>query len=277
MKRRLTTLTHVQHDREADSKPLSLSLIRRLFTYTRPHARTRNLLLVAVAVRAMQLPALAWVIGAVIGGPVSKLDRRGILLGALGYAVLSVVTQLTLRYRSSLALELGEYTVRDLRKEMFRHIQSMPMSFFHRARLGKLISRFTSDSEAVRNGIQNVLFISLVNLGQMIGAAVFMMFYDAYLFAVLAALSPLLWVINRTFSRRLSKAYRAMQESFSRITSTLAESVGGIRVTQGFVREEVNSGLFQELVQDHSRFNMDAARAAGVFLPLLEFKTQLFI
>ncbi|MBM4149168.1 MAG: ABC transporter ATP-binding protein, partial [Lentisphaerae bacterium] len=45
----------------------------------------------------------------------------------------------------------------------------------------------------------------------------------------------------------------------------------------GFVREEVNSGLFQELVQDHSRFNMDAARAAGVFLPLLEFKTQLFI
>jgi len=53
--------------------------------------------------------------------------------------------------------------------------------------------------------------------------------------------------------------------------------VNGIRVTQGFVREQTNAGLFHELIKDHFRYNLDVARAAGIFIPLLEFKTQLFV
>lgn len=68
---------------------------------------------------------------------------------------------------------------------------------------------------------------------------------------------------------------RAVQESFSRVTATLAESVNGIRVTQGFVRHETNAELFSELVADHSRYNMAVTRDQGVFLPLLDLNSQL--
>ena len=68
-----------------------------------------------------------------------------------------------------------------------------------------------------------------------------------------------------------------MHESFRRVTSTLAESVTGVRVTQGFVREDINGGLFRQLIDQHSRNNMEVVRHSAVFLPLLEFNGQLFI
>ena len=68
-----------------------------------------------------------------------------------------------------------------------------------------------------------------------------------------------------------------MQETWSRLTSTLAESVGGIRVTQAFVRQEINSGFFRKLVNLHGENNVGVARASAVFIPLLQMKSQLFL
>jgi ATP-binding cassette subfamily B protein len=275
---KVKTLTHVQREkREGEGRPLSLGLIQRLFEYTRPYNRKRNLLFLIVVIRVIQLPALAWAIGAVLGGPVARLDTRGILLGAMGYGILAAVTNLMFRYRSRLAMELGESVLFDLRSRMFRHIQKQPMSFFHKNRVGRLISRFTSDAEAVRVGVQDVLFATMVQGGQMIIAGGLMCWYDPVLFLVVLGLVPVLWVMNRYFRRRMSEAYRSVQESFSRVTATMVESVSGIRVTQGFVRQKLNADMFQDLVVDHSRYNMDAARAAGVYLPLLEFNSQVFI
>jgi ATP-binding cassette subfamily B protein len=83
--------------------------------------------------------------------------------------------------------------------------------------------------------------------------------------------------LNHVFRRRLSRAYRDVQESFSRVTATLAESVGGVRVTQGFARQEVNAGLFRDLANEHAGYNLAAARTAGVLLPALELNSQVFI
>src|SRR6185369_1285744 len=77
--------------------------------------------------------------------------------------------------------------------------------------------------------------------------------------------------------KKLSAAYRAQQESFSRVTATLAESVMGIKEIQGFVRQDINGGLFRQLLHDHSKYNMASQRHSAVFLPLLEFNSQLFL
>ena len=68
-----------------------------------------------------------------------------------------------------------------------------------------------------------------------------------------------------------------MQESWSRVTSTLAESVSGIRVTQAFVRQEVNAGFFRKLIDVHGENNVGVAQASAVFVPLLQLKSQLFL
>ncbi len=265
-------------DREPDARPLDFSLIRRLLTYTRPYATKRNWLLVSVVIRAIQLPCVAWVIGAVINGPIAHgAPLENVLAGALGLFVLALFTQVNFHFRQRLALELGEAVVHDLQQQIFSHVQQMPMSFFNRTKIGRIISRVTSDCEAMRIGVQDVLFVTLVGVGQMIVSAAFMLYYDVVMFGVVLAMTPVMWGLNRYFRKRLSRAYRDIQESFSRVTSTLAESVNGIRVTKGFVREELNGLLFGDLVRDHARYNMRAARRAGIFLPLLEFNSQFFI
>ena len=90
-------------------------------------------------------------------------------------------------------------------------------------------------------------------------------------------MAPILWTVNNHFRMRFSRLTRASQESFSRVTATLAESVNGIRVTQGFVRQETNSGLFRSLLADHSRYNIDLARASAILAPLLDLNSQFFV
>lgn len=277
---RTLSITHLRRDpdEEAQFRPLDLQLIRRLLAYMRPYAAKRNWLLLLVVTRAIQLPCIAWATGAVINGPIAQHQGEPMVLaGALGFFLLAAFTNFTFHFRQRLALEIGEAVVHDLHNELFSHLQRMPMSFFNKTKIGRIISRMTSDCEALRVGVQDVLFVSLVGLGQMIVSAAFMLYYDVVLCSVVLAMTPGLWLLNRYFRKRLSKAYRDVQESFSRVTATLAESVNGVRVTQGFVRQEVNAGLFDDLLDTHSQYCMSATRSAGVFLPLLEFNSQFFI
>ena len=151
------------------------------------------------------------------------------------------------------------------------------MSWFHRAKVGRVISRMTSDIEDVRVGVQEVLFVSLVQFGQMLVAAAAMIWYDALLFLIVLGLAPVFWLINRQFHRRLSHTLRAMRESFSRVMATLAESVVGVRVVQGFARQDENARIFRDLTTDHSRYNTAFLRTHGLFIPLLELNSQLFL
>src|SRR5207248_6158991 len=144
------------------------------------------------------------------------------LAGALGLLALALFTQVNFHFRQRLALELGEAVVHDLQQQIFTHLQSMPMSFFNRTKIGRIISRVTSDCEAMRIGVQDVLFVTLVGLGQMIVSAAFMLYYDRIMFAVVAAMTPVMWGLNRYFRRRLSRTYRDVQESFRRITLAVA-------------------------------------------------------
>jgi len=256
-------------------KPLDAKIIRRLFEYTRPYKRLRNWLTLIVIVRSIQLPLLAWAIGAVINGPISNGNARNTLLGCTGFLLLTVFTQITFSIRMWMGQMIGENVIHDLRLQIFRHLLTMPMSFYNRVPRGRLINRMTTDVESVRTGVQEVFFVSCVQGGQTLISAILMLWIDYRLFLVVVSMAPFVWWLSRRFRERMSEVSRAMSESFSRITTSLAESVNGIRVTQGFARQSVNAELFNQLNADHSRYSIYAARTSAFFLPLLELSSQL--
>jgi len=261
----------------ANQRPLDLSIIRRLLRYTKPHAALRNGLFFLVILRSLQLPVVTWATARVISGPIAHHDPRGIAEGVVGLLALVAFTEFCFVYRSRFALELGEAVVHDLRNEIYAHLLRMPMAFFKRTQVGRLLGRITSDVDAVRIGVQDVAFVSTVQLGNLLVAAALMLYYDAKLFLVVLAMAPILWTLVRYFRLGLSRAYRAQHESFSRVTAQLAESVTGIREIQGFVRQGLNGELFAQLIRDHSRYNYGAAKQSAVFQPLLELNGQLFL
>jgi ATP-binding cassette, subfamily B, bacterial len=264
-------------DREADRIPLRLDLIRRVFQYTHPYASRRNWLYILTALRGLQLPCLAWMIGATINGPIARHDLKGIYLCTISFVLLAIFTAITFHFRQRFALELGEAVVRDMRSDLFRKLTAQPLSFFQKTKFGRIISRMTSDIDSIRVGVQDVAFVSVVQGLQMAGAGVLMAWYNVKLFILLLWLFPVVWVVNRRYHQAMSYRLRQVQETWSRLTSTLAESVGGVRVTQAFVRQEINAGFFRKLVGVHSENNLGVARASAVFIPLLQMKSQLFL
>jgi ATP-binding cassette subfamily B protein len=276
----LNALTHVtrEEERDVELRPLQFfGIMRRIFGYAAPHRRIVIILCMLTAVRSVQLPMLAHLLSATINGAIAHGDFHGVIIGAAAFAGLAAFTQFTFGYRVFFALEIGELVVRDMRNAMFAHLQDLTAGFFNKMKVGRIISRMSSDLEAIRLGVQDIVFMSIVGIGQAGFAAILMFRADRVLFFLIVFMGPIIWGLNRHFSRQLLTAQREAQESFSRVTATLAESVTGIRVTQGFVREETNALLFRDLLQDHSRYNMNAARAGAIFLPLLELNSQVFI
>jgi ATP-binding cassette subfamily B protein len=262
---------------EEHFKPLAWGLVVRVFGYVRPARRKLVVLLVLTVIRAAQIPALVWVSSRVITGPIARGDYPGIVLGTLGYALLGGITDTMFHFRLRYALELGETAVNALRADVFAKLLRQPMAFFDRVKLGRIVSCVTSDVEAVRTGVQDVGFMTLVQLGQMGFAAAVMALCDWRLFLVIVAVAPVLWLVNTHFRMKFSRLTRESQGSFSRVTAALAESVNGIRVTQGFVREEKNAGLFRRHLVEYARYNNELARTAGIMAPLLDLNSQFFV
>jgi ATP-binding cassette subfamily B protein len=275
--REAITYFRPMEEREADHAPLSAKLIRRMFTYTRRYGARRNWLFILTFARGLQLPALAWMIGQTINGPIAGRNLPDIYLHAGIYLVLVLLMVVTLHFRQRFALELGEAVAHDMRLELFRKLTTLPMSFFNKTKFGRIISRMTSDIDSVRVAVQDVAFVVTIQAVQMTVAAALMAWYNWKLFSLMLLLVPGIWLVNQNYRRKVSHQLRKLQETWSRLTSTLAESVSGIRVTQAFVRQEINAGFFRKLVNLHGENNVGVAQASAVFIPLLQMKSQLFL
>jgi ABC-type multidrug transport system fused ATPase/permease subunit len=264
-------------DYEVEKRPLDFHLILRLAGYARRYGHLVAALLGLVFLRSAQLPLLTWAANRVIGGPISDGDFDAVVWGATFFLALALFTDFSFHFRYRLALTFGEAVVHDLRNEIVAHLHRLPMSFYTKTKLGRILSRVTNDVDMVRTGVQNVLFVSLVQGGQMLVSAGLMLYYDRYLFCAVAALAPPVWYLNRVYRRHMSVAVREVQESYSRVTSTIAESVSGIRVTQGFARQEVNAAAFARLLDDHARYNMNVERARSFLWPVLDLNNNIFL
>ena len=262
---------------EAEPSALDWRILRRILTHTRPYAAKRNTIFALTVARAIQKPAMAWAIAAVINGPITGGDYSGAVWGAAGFFALALVTELTFHLRQRLQLELGEAVVHDLRNDVFRQLQRMPLSYFNKTKLGRILGRVITDIESVRRGVQNVFFFSLMLFGQMAGAAALMLYYNWALFCVLLAVGPLVWLTNRHFHPRLSRHSRAAAESQSRLTGSVAETVKGMRVIQGYARQRESDDRYGRLIDRHSDNNVGLANESSLYLPLLDLHSQVFL
>src|SRR5690606_29136097 len=140
--------------------------------------------------RSIQLPLAAYGVSLILRGPIIEKDYETVVLWTLGLAALMLFTIVTFHFRQRYALELGEWIVHDLRNRIFTHLQRLSMDFYDKTKLGAIISRMVSDAEAIRLGVQDVVFVGVVQFGQMLVAAAIMLYQDWRLFLVLVVMAP---------------------------------------------------------------------------------------
>lgn len=275
-------------ERGARIRPFDRGLTRRIWDQMANYpGLLTGVIILAVALAGLNV-AIPYVLTEAIRGPIGDstgFEERfhlspaaGLSLGVGMIVVLAVLWYLVMRTRQWWVNLLGEYVVRDLRSAVFCHLQRLGMDFYDRTKVGRIVARGTSDIQAIRGAVMHVVPRTLLAVVQMIGALAFMLCaYDLVLGLALLAFAPVLYLVNWYFRQRLSSRYRLTQESYSILTANLAESILGIRVTQSFSRQAVNARMFDRLCNLHRARHMSVARVHGLYIPMLDIASQIFI
>ncbi len=164
----------------------------------------------------------------------------------------------------------GERVQFRLRADLFAKLQQLSMSYYDRTKLGRIISRCTSDINGLRDvnvwGIWHVV----ANLLMMLVAAIMLLRTDWRLFLSVAWLAPILYVMNDYFRKGVSYRWQVAREWFTRVSTNLAENITGVRVVTAFNRQSLNLDTFNSMQVRNTLNNVWAARLNGVYQPLLQ-------
>jgi ATP-binding cassette subfamily B protein len=166
--------------------------------------------------------------------------------------------------------QAGESVQFDYRKRMFAHLQSLSMSYFDKTKLGRIISRMTSDINGMREvnvwGVAHTTIQSWIILI----CAVMLLLTDWRIFLGVIWLVPIIYFVNRRFIKKSGAQWQIVREGFTRLSTNLAENITGMRVVTAFNRQDPNITRFNDLQAVNTRNNAVTARINGVFQPTLE-------
>src|SRR6266478_9814197 len=193
----------------------------------------------------------------------------------LNFAVLSVLAIAVLGALSSycekyLTTSVGQWVMHDLRRVLYSHIQQLSLTFHDQKRTGDLISRVTSDIDAVQNLISQVLLGLLVNVLTLVGMTV-VMFYLNWEFTLIAlTVAPGLFLVVYYYTHRIKKASRAVRRKEGEVVSVLEEVLSSIRVVKAFAREDYEQQRFERESLKSVEAALEARSVKAKLPPLVE-------
>jgi ATP-binding cassette subfamily B multidrug efflux pump len=186
---------------------------------------------------------------------------HGMIVMAALYVILLLGEFVTFYGQFYLTMMVSQYSLSDLRLALFRHVERLPMSFFDRTPVGRLVSRMTTDIDAINEMFSAGSLTLFVDLLTLTGIIAIMFAFNAHLALwSLCAIPPLLLIIN--FFRVRSRAvFRDIRERFAALNAYLSESLSGMAIIQLFTRERESFREFDELNQK----SRDSQRLANIY------------
>ena len=211
----------------------------------------------------------------VVPGMGGQMERHAAIYGLTVIAVIylgSIVASFGLQYVQMRIMQwVGQQTMYDLRREIFGHLQRLPMSFFDRSPIGRLVTRCTTDVDALNDLFATGVAAMLNDFVFIFGLAIFLV--AKWPFLGLVTLSPLPFMILVTyfFRNHVRDANRRIRTAIARINGFLQEHISGMSVVQLFNRERKARAQFAELNRIHMEAYKDAIDAFSYFYPAVEF------
>jgi len=256
------------------------AVILRLLRYLTPYRRQLTLGLSAAAVVTLASLLPPYLAGFLIDRVV-RPTQEGVLahdtattmawMAVAAMAAIYVVRQAAAHARLRLMSVLGEWVARDLRAELYEHIQRLSLSFFSRKNTGSLITRVTADTDRLWDFVAfGVVDVSL-SIVMLLGLGVVLLTLDWRLGLVMTVPVPLFcWLIyqhGESLNARFIRAWR----KWSRVTDVLSDTIPGIRVVKAFNQETREIDRFVERNSDVTAEFNEIHRMWTTFWPLLMF------
>ena len=193
----------------------------------------------------------------------------------LNFAVLAVIVIAVFGAISSyvekyLTTSVGQWVMHDLRRVLYSHIQRLSLSYHDQKRTGDLISRCTTDIDAVQSLISQVMLGMLVNILTLAGMMVVMLYLNWAFTVITLLVAPALFFVVYHYTHRIKNASRAMRRQEGEVVSVLEEVLSSIRVVKAFAREDYEQKRFERESRESVEKALEARNFKAKLPPLVE-------
>jgi ATP-binding cassette subfamily B protein len=198
-------------------------------------------------------------------------DRLAILkfaaCAALVIAVFDAIFSYTEKY---LTTSVGQWVMHDLRRALYSHVQRLSLNYHDHKQTGDLISRVTSDIDAVQSFLASGLLSGLINILTLVGMVGVMLYLNWQFTLIALSIAPVLFVLIYTYTRRIKKAAREVRKKEGEIVSVIQEVFTSIRVVKAFGREEYEQQRLEEESLESVELALRARSLKAKLSPLVE-------
>ncbi|MBI2169901.1 MAG: ABC transporter ATP-binding protein [Actinobacteria bacterium] len=256
---------------EALSPEEARRVIRRTFRMLRPY---RGRVALAAALLVVQTVA-------VLAGPaflrygidhgIARRDLGAIDRAGLAFLITVLVGFVVSRAVIRTVARVGESFLRDLRGRVFRHLTTLSLDFYDREKAGVVVSRMTSDIDALQELVQQGLVLFVVNGLLFVGAVVVLMAMSPVLALITLAAVPPVVLVSRWFRRESNQAYLDLRDRIGDTLSSLQEGLSGVRVVQAFAQERGQISRFRSASDAQYAAHLHTISLQARFFPAIEF------
>jgi ATP-binding cassette subfamily B protein len=233
---------------------------------------TVALFIAADALTSVQLPAL---VRRAVDGGISAGNTTALWWAAALGAGVVLVGWLVVAGQAVLTARVGETLLYLLRVRSYAHLQRLGLDYYERELAGRIMTRMTTDVDALSTFVQTGLATSAVSVLTMAGIAVALLVTDVKLAVVALAGLPVLVAATLVFRRLSSVAYAEARERVSAVNADLQENVSGLRVAQAFTRERHSATAFAQRSEAYRRSRLRAQRYIATYFPFVQLLAQL--
>ncbi len=194
----------------------------------------------------------------------------GVAFIALLLLAAKLAAMFVLYFESFLLQRMGQHIMFDLRNQIFAHLQRLPLQFYDRNPVGRLMTRLTSDVEALNELFSSVVIAFFGDMAMLLYIVFWMFLIDWRLALVSMLILPPLFAVTIWFRLRSRTAFRAVRTHIARVSTFLQERLTGMSVVQLFNREDSELREFKGINRDYRKASLDAIFYNAVFFPVID-------
>ncbi len=251
-------------------KGLDGQLLKRIVGYLMPYKHWVILAFCLVLVVSFLGPLRPWLISIAIDQHIvtGKLDGLYLLI----YALLgAIVLEGVLGYANAYFTQwIGQQAIYDVRVRVFRHVQKQSLSFFDKTPIGRLITRTTSDVEALADVLSAGIVVIMGDMFKLLFIAAFMFSLNWVLAIVTLGVMPFMVLVTMWFKRNVRGQYRETRKQVARLNSFMQEHVTGMLIVQLFGREKVEMKRFEHINDEHQTAQLKTVFYHSIFWPAVD-------
>jgi ATP-binding cassette subfamily B protein len=246
-------------------------ILKRLVKYIKPYSfelMISTILLITGSLGELSLPYLTKL--AIDKYILLKIFDNRFLYLILLYLSLLIIIFICTYYQDYLVQLIGQKLMKDLRNDIFTHIQNLPVRFFTKTPTGKIMTRVTNDVEAI-NELFTAGVVSIIGDVFMLTGILIAMFLLSFKLACIVILvTPLVFISSYLFRKYVRETYNRVRFWLSKMNAFLQESISGISIIQIFNAENNNFNKFDSINKEYRNANIDSIFYYALYYPIIE-------